>query len=286
VPESAARRARRGWGFTAFTLVELLVVVGIITVLIGILIPTLAGARKSAATIKCASNLRSLGAAIVMYAQDNHGYVPCNQAKYPSGAGLLTIPWYDQIGKLAFSEAPVGTPPNPVSIINQGDFAKSIFVGCPAFAYSRVVVPKFVLATATGYALNLFPQAPLHTDPADQNAYVDPPIYSGNSVLNTGRYYKLVEFKNPANRALMGDANGIGGLFPPKGQIDPQVSPSPGNNTNGDIDYFRHSKPRDFTHRGTNVLFSDGHVESCTPWQAWWSVKDPARRASGDDKGQ
>jgi prepilin-type N-terminal cleavage/methylation domain-containing protein/prepilin-type processing-associated H-X9-DG protein len=59
-----------------FTLVELLVVIGIIAVLIGILLPTLARARESARRASCLSNLRQVGMAMRFYAYDNHDQVP------------------------------------------------------------------------------------------------------------------------------------------------------------------------------------------------------------------
>ena len=66
---------KRG-GRNAFTLVELLVVIGIIALLIAILLPSLARARAHAVSVQCLSNLRQIGQVCMQYAVENRGYFP------------------------------------------------------------------------------------------------------------------------------------------------------------------------------------------------------------------
>src|SRR5689334_11139941 len=75
VPSSvAAPRRRPGRRFAdGFTLVELLVVIGIIALLISILLPSLSKAREQARDVQCKSNMSQLYKACLMFANDNKG---------------------------------------------------------------------------------------------------------------------------------------------------------------------------------------------------------------------
>jgi prepilin-type N-terminal cleavage/methylation domain-containing protein len=116
---AASRRRARG----GFTLVELLVVIGIIALLVSILLPSLGAAREQARTIKCLANLRSIGQAINAYAAQHQGaLVPCDVEDNtvppdPTNGYAVSESW----ATILVIDGYLKTPEGVMATINGGD---------------------------------------------------------------------------------------------------------------------------------------------------------------------
>lgn len=260
-----ARRAG-GTHLAAFTLVELLVVIGIIALLISILLPSLARARQSATNVSCQSNLRQIGLGLHMYVQDNKDQLPW-------GVSPNWVPWGKAIGPY------LGTTNNELPKL----------VVCPDVPFTEGVVRTHYSANPRAFSSRDFVQS---TNPLSfwDNSYMAPPVKlsSIRPAAETGLIWDAPLFINgshmsenfealPVNQFT--DNYGHGNAYQQymiRGR-DPAVDQSAvwGNaqSCNRDINLGKwdlwswdNAKMHGFRYRhlgdtSMNMLFADGHVE-------------------------
>jgi len=150
-PLCTSRRGR-----AAFTLVELLVVIGIIALLISVLLPVLGRARAVANDTVCESNLRQVTLAMLMYANDYHGLLP--PAVYPPNSTTPT-PWHVEVWQDVMH-----TPFSLTDPTGGGTYSYLAHTPfeCPCAALSREIDPPNPDGydsndhRANGYALNIY----------------------------------------------------------------------------------------------------------------------------------
>jgi len=151
------RRSAAAASAAAFTLVELLVVIGIIAILISVLLPTLAGARRAAETAQCLSNLRQIGQGFATYQSEHLGWViPGFIRQQPNFGGrgeetwatILVVKKYirsaDQIDFVGNG----GTPPGEDAWDSDGSAGNTVF-RCPSGTNKQNDGPNIVPQSKT-----------------------------------------------------------------------------------------------------------------------------------------
>jgi prepilin-type N-terminal cleavage/methylation domain-containing protein len=290
---------RRVAGERAFTLVELLVVIGIIAILIGLILPALNKAREQARAAQCMSNLRQMSNAVVMFANDHNGLMPC-------GASYKIYTWSDYT-ETSFAQVTVDTDPRIRNVADWIAWSRHLDPVTNQFntnpdqnitysALARYMGHPPVITTAPGGGSNnaapeldavfrcpsdILQARPSHADTSHgsyyysytMNVYYANPV-SANGNRIDGRFNgKITSIKNAAHKILFicEDERTIrNGSYSP----DPTnwLNPSPPANTVVDLLASRHStanaKAMSLLNQTPGAQdaygeagFCDGHVE-------------------------
>ena len=255
----------------AFTLVELLVVVAIIAILLALLLPTLNRAREHSRRIACASNLRQLAHALVLYGNDNGGWFPSSsvsriQAQPGTYAPSDWIFWNpdENLDDSAIARYLGGRPVDPDVFRCPSDFdwpARRKTLAAPNTGAAMQVHPY-----RYSYVMNRW----LSCDTA-LSARAHPDAYRGFGDRNT--IEKFVRVKHPATTSMLGEVDErilMCGAWEPSG------------GTQSGLIWFqllsiRHDSPRppevwrpyfmpaaSYPDARGNVAFVDGHVDFTT----------------------